>query len=59
MAVHAFGNSVDLNQKLLKILKAKNIKLIEDAAEKSWIVLFSKNKKNTHRPYWRFRMYII
>ena len=53
MAVHAFGNSVDLNQKLLKILKAKNIKY-RRRSRKSWIVLFSKTKK-IHRSYWRFR----
>jgi len=45
MAVHAFGNSVDLNQKLLKILKAKNIKLIEDAAESLGSYYFQKTKK--------------
>ena len=45
MAVHVFGNSVNLTQKLLKILKSKNIKLIEDAAESLGSYYFQKRKK--------------
>ena len=47
IVVNTFGNSADFNKKFLNICRAKNIKIIEDAAE-SLGAFYKKGLKKIH-----------
>lgn len=46
VVVHVFGNSVDLNNKFIKLCRKKNIRIIEDAAESVGTYYKYNGKKN-------------